>query len=187
MRMFLALNLDRAVRSGMHRALEPLQQRGWPVRWTVPASLHLTLRFLGDVDGSDVQRIEEALRVVAAKHGPQRLEIAGFGAFPSLRRAATLWVGVAPAPGLMALQRDLDVSVSRLGYGREDRPFRPHITVGRLQSGARPMDIERAAGDYEYSSVVDVETMDLMRSHLHPEGSRYEAILRLALGRQVEP
>jgi RNA 2',3'-cyclic 3'-phosphodiesterase len=184
--MFLALNIDKAVRAGLHRALEPLRMRGWTVRWTDPASLHLTLRFLGDVDGTDVQRIEESLRAAVAQHGPQRLEISGFGAFPSLRRATTLWVGVAADPALMALHRDVDLAVSRLGYGRDSRPFRPHITVGRLQGGARPLDIERSAGDYEYSQVVEVETMDLMRSHLHPDGASYEVLLRLELGRRVE-
>jgi RNA 2',3'-cyclic 3'-phosphodiesterase len=187
MRMFVALNLERAVRSQLHAALEPLRGRDWPVRWLPAHALHLTLRFLGDVDGSDLYRVEEALRGVAEKHGPQRLDIAGFGAFPSLRRASVLWAGVEPAPPLMALQRDVDLAVSRLGYGRETRPFRPHVTVARLRSGARPADIERNIDEFDYSRSLDVETMDLMRSHLDADGARYEAILRLGLGQQVQP
>jgi RNA 2',3'-cyclic 3'-phosphodiesterase len=187
MRIFIALNLERAVRTGLHRALEPLRQRGWPVRWMAAPALHLTLRFLGDVEGADVERIESTLRVVAAKHGPQHLELGGFGAFPSLRRATVLWVGVTAAPALMALQRELDVAVSRLGYGREEKPFRPHITVARLQGGARPVDVERAIAEFDYANSVSVATMDLMRSHLEPGGAQYEALLRLSLGTPVEP
>jgi RNA 2',3'-cyclic 3'-phosphodiesterase len=186
MRVFIALNLERAVRTQLHRALEPLHQRGWPVRWAAPAALHLTLRFLGDVEGADIERIESALRAIAAKHGPQQLELGGFGAFPSLRRATVLWVGVA-APSLMALQRDVDLAVSRLGYGREDKPFRPHITVARLQGGGRPIDVERATAEFDYANTVTVATMDLMRSHLKPDGAQYEALLRLGLGTPVEP
>jgi RNA 2',3'-cyclic 3'-phosphodiesterase len=187
MRIFLALNLERSVRAELHRALEPLHQRGWPVRWMPAAAFHLTLRFLGDVEGADVERIDDALRAVAAKHGPQQLELGGFGAFPSLRRATVLWVGIAATPPLMALQRDLDVAVSRLGYGREDKPFRPHITVARLHGGARPADVERAATEFDYAKTVTVETIDVMRSHLKPEGAQYEALLRLSLGTPVEP
>lgn len=185
MRTFIALNLPAAERSALHAALEPLRSRGWPVRWAPAANLHLTLRFLGDVEGIEVTRVEDVLRAIAAQHGPMALHIAGFGAFPSLRRASVLWVGLAPTRELMALQRDVELATSRLGYGRDLKPFRPHITVARLSGGARPPDVERSAGDLEYESSVDVETMDLMRSHLGSEGARYEALNRFQLGRQV--
>jgi RNA 2',3'-cyclic 3'-phosphodiesterase len=185
MRIFIALNLPAAVRRDVHASLDAFRDRGWPVRWTPEAALHLTLRFLGEVEGTDLQRIEETLRAVAARHGPQHLELGGFGAFPSLRRGTVLWLGIAPAPRLLALQRDVDLAISRLGYGRETRPFRPHITVARLQSGSRPVDVERAVPEYDYSAELDVASMDVMRSQLHPSGSRYEAVVRLSLGEQA--
>lgn len=181
MRVFIALNLHRAERKRLHASLEPLRERDWPVRWTAAASLHLTLRFLGDIEGSEVPRIDETLRVLAGKHGPQRLELGGFGAFPSLRRASVLWVGITPDPGLMALQRDVELAMSRLGYGREQKPFRPHVTVARLRTGGRAPDVERDAAGYEYSGTDKVETMDLMRSHTDPGGARYEPLLRIPL------
>ncbi|HSJ24975.1 MAG TPA: RNA 2',3'-cyclic phosphodiesterase [Longimicrobiales bacterium] len=186
MRVFVALNLDRAVRKRLHGSLEALRQRDWPVRWTAASSLHLTLRFLGDIEGNEVPRIEESLRTVAARHGPQRLELAGFGAFPSLRRASVLWVGVTPDPALMALQRELELAMSRLGYGREQKPFRPHVTVARLRAGARTPDVERDAAGYEHTDNDHVETMDLMRSHTDPGGARYETLLRIALGQEAD-
>jgi RNA 2',3'-cyclic 3'-phosphodiesterase len=182
MRTFLALNLDPAERDRLHASLDPLRRHDWPARWLPPAALHLTLRFLGDTEGSDIERIDHVLRQVAVQHGPQRLELGGFGAFPSLRRANVLWVGVAPSPPLMALHRDAELALARLGYGREPKPFRPHITVARLRGGARPPDVERPAAGYDYSSAVDIETMDLMRSHLNPAGAHYELLLRFRLG-----
>jgi RNA 2',3'-cyclic 3'-phosphodiesterase len=186
LRTFIALNLDRDTRAELHRSLEPMREKGWPMRWTAAPTLHLTLRFLGDIEGSEVPRLEESLRAVAAKHGPQRLEIGGFGAFPSLRRANVLWVGLAPTQPLMALQRDVELATSKLGYGRDAKPFRPHITVARLTSGARAPDVERSTGDYDYSHAVDVLTMELMRSHLDPDGAKHEALARFTLGERVD-
>jgi RNA 2',3'-cyclic 3'-phosphodiesterase len=186
MRAFVALNLAAAETARLHAALEPLRGHGWPVRWARAAGLHLTLRFLGDIEGAEVSRIDETLRGVAEKHGPVELELGGFGAFPSVRRATVLWVGIAPDAALMALQRDADLALSRLGYGREQKPFRPHITVARLQGGARPLDIERVTAAFDYSSRITVDTMDLMRSHTDPNGARYEPLLRVALGQQAD-
>jgi len=187
MRTFIALNLPAAARAALHSALAPLRERGWPVRWVPAANLHLTLRFLGDVEGVEVERLEDVLRGLAAQHAPVALEIAGFGAFPSLRRANVLWVGIAQTRELMALQREVELATSRLGYGRDPKPFRPHITVARLSGGARPLDVERSAGDLEYGSSLEVGTMDLMRSHLGGEGASYEALTRFRLGGQVTP
>jgi RNA 2',3'-cyclic 3'-phosphodiesterase len=182
MRTFIALNLPTEIRDELYAALDPLRQRGLPVRWAAPEALHLTLKFLGDIEGGEVTRLDETLATVAAKHARLELEVGAFGAFPSLRRASVLWVGVTATNPLMALQRDLELACSRLGYAREQRPFRPHITVGRTQSGSRPADVERLAASVDYRVRVGVETVDLMRSHLGGAGARYEALLRRPLG-----
>jgi RNA 2',3'-cyclic 3'-phosphodiesterase len=178
MRTFVALNLDAAARTRLHASLEPLRGRPLPVRWLDEHALHLTLKFLGDTEGAAVAALGDALRDTARRHAPLTLELTGFGAFPSLRRASVLWVGVAPSEPLLALQAEVELALARLGWGREQKPFRPHITVGRVRSGARPPDVERAAAGYDYHDSVHVATIDLMRSHLGPAGARYEAVLR---------
>jgi RNA 2',3'-cyclic 3'-phosphodiesterase len=187
LRTFIALNLQPGEKQELHQSLEALRRRDLPVRWTAGDSLHLTLKFLGAIEGGEVPRIEDALRSAAENHGPVELELGGFGAFPSLRRASVLWVGVAPAQPLMSLQRELELAFSRLGYAREQKPFRPHITVARLRSGARPPDVERLAGEYDYHSRVTIASMELMRSHTMPSGQRYEPLLRSVLGGPVAP
>jgi RNA 2',3'-cyclic 3'-phosphodiesterase len=187
MRCFIALNPPQAGRDALHAALEPLRQQDLPVRWAPADSLHLTLKFLGDIEGGEVPRIEEVLRAAADRHGPVEIELSGFGAFPSLRRANVLWAGVAPNPGLSALQQQIELACSRLGYAREQRPYRPHITVARLQSGARSPDIERAAAGFDHSARFTIDTLDLMRSHSAGGGARYEPLLRQALGRRADP
>jgi RNA 2',3'-cyclic 3'-phosphodiesterase len=180
-RTFVALNLPAAERRRLYASLEPLRRRPLAVRWASTGALHLTLKFLGDIEGGEVARIGEALRRVAGDHAPLDLDIGGIGAFPSLRRAAVLWVGVAAAPPLLALQAAVELALSRLGYAREQRPFRPHITVARTRGGARPPDVERLLTEYEYRGAAHVASVDLMRSHTYPDGARYEVILRAAL------
>lgn len=187
MRTFIALNLPADVRAELHASLEPLRSRNLPVRWVEPDALHLTLKFLGEIEGVEVPRLEEALAALAPRHPPLELELGGFGAFPSLRRAGVLWMGVAAGAPLMALQRDVELACAKLGYTREQRPFRPHITVARTRSDARPVDVERHAGAVDWRGRAAAATLDLMRSHLGGAGAHYEPLLRQALGTRPEP
>jgi len=186
MRTFIALNLPAAERERLYAALEPLRERDQPIRWTAAESLHLTLKFLGEIEGNEVARLEETMRAIAGKHAPLTLRIGGVGAFPAIRRASIVWVGVQPDPAVLALQRDVELAMSKLGYTREYKTYRPHITVGRTRNESRAPDLERHTGVVQYESSVHVGTMDLMRSHTGAGGSKYEALLRVALGTKKE-
>jgi 2'-5' RNA ligase len=186
MRTFVALNLAAAERDRLYAALEPLRERDLPIRWTAADSLHLTLKFLGEIEGSEVARIEETMRGIARRHAPLTLRIGGVGAFPAIRRASIVWVGVQSDPAVLSLQRDVELAMSRLGYTRDYKTYRPHITVGRTRNESRAPDLERHTGAVRYESSVQVETMDLMRSHTGAGGSRYEPLLRIALGSKKE-
>jgi RNA 2',3'-cyclic 3'-phosphodiesterase len=183
MRTFIALNLPASDRHALQQALAPAGQRGLPVRWTDHDGLHLTLKFLGEIDGAQVAPLGAMLLQVAARHSPLALRLGGFGAFPSLRRAGVLWVGVAADAPLIELQRDLEDALASLGFPREQRAFRPHLTVARTRRGAREPDVNRIAGDFDYASAVAVDTVDLMLSHPGAGGSRYETLLQAALGK----
>jgi 2'-5' RNA ligase len=183
MRTFIALNLPAGDRRALQQALEPAQRRGLPVRWVDHDGMHLTLKFLGEIDSSHVAAVGAALQDIAARHAALVLRIGGFGAFPSLRRANVLWVGIAAEPRLVALQRELEDALVSLGHAREQRAFRPHLTVARTTRGAREPDVSRIAREFEYNADVAVETMDLMLSHTGRGGSRYEPLLKAPLGK----
>ncbi|CAN5834632.1 RNA 2',3'-cyclic phosphodiesterase [soil metagenome] len=187
MRTFVALNLPQEERQQLHDSLAGFHDRGLPVRWGSVDSLHVTVKFLGEIEGAEISRIEDTLRRVTAVHSPLRLQIGGLGAFPSLRRATVLWVGVLPDPVLTGLQRDAELALSRLGYAREQKPFRPHITVGRTRNGSRPPDIERLTALHTWTSTVEVESLDLMRSHTDSGRARYEPLVKLRLGTDPAP
>lgn len=187
MRVFVAVNLPAAERRRLYSSLAAFRERPLPVRWVEPDALHITLKFIGEIDGSEVAGLEAALRSVAAEYASLDLAIGGFGAFPSLRRANVFWVGAAAQPALLALQADLELALARVGYPREQRPFRPHVTVARVRSGGRAPDVERLIAGHDYHGVVSVRTVDLMRSHTGPDGARYETLLRAPLGSPETP
>lgn len=182
MRTFVAINLPPEERQRLHDALAPLRERDLPVRWAAPESLHITVKYLGDTESSAVAAVDRVLADAAARREPMTLTVGGVGAFPTLRRANIVWVGAAAAPELMALQKHLEPALSRLGFPREQRPFRPHITVGRARSDARALDIERYVGLVDYEAIVRIDTVELMQSHQSSRGSRYETLLTRRLG-----
>lgn len=186
MRTFVALNLPAAERSRLHASLEPLRAKSLAVRWVAAEALHLTVKFLGDTESAAVEPVDEVLKIAAERRAPVTLRIGGLGAFPSLRRANVLWVGVNGDAELASLQRELEPALSRLGFPREQRPFRPHITIGRARSDAKALDIERLVGLVDYEATVTVETVELMQSVMGRGGSHYETLLRRRLGEKED-
>jgi RNA 2',3'-cyclic 3'-phosphodiesterase len=186
MRTFVAINLPSQERVRLHESLAPLRAKELPVRWVPADSLHMTVKFLGDTEGDAVSAVDEVLHTAAARRSTMTLRIGGLGAFPSLRRANVLWVGVTGDDELAALQRELEPALSRLGFPRDQKQFRPHITIGRVRTGTRPLDIERLGGLVDYEGTIEVETVELMQSVMGPGGSRYEVLLRRRLGEKED-
>ncbi len=119
-----------------------------------------------------VTAIERA--VVGA--GKFLLPIGGFGAFPNARRPRVIWIGCDPVPALELVQHRLEAEMDAIGFPLEGKPFRPHITVGRVKQGARPRDmkgIDLLLEQLDFRSEAEVQSVDLMESELHPSGARY--------------
>ncbi|HEX6940709.1 MAG TPA: RNA 2',3'-cyclic phosphodiesterase [Longimicrobiales bacterium] len=185
MRLFIALNLPARERQAVYRAAAPLRDAGWPVRWVEPESLHVTLKFLGWVRPEDVDGLTRAMAEAVSRTRPFEIVIGGLGAFPSQRRPRVIWIGAEATPAMRSLKHDLEWGLASLGFEREDRAFRPHITLGRASRDARAGDfrgIDALFARVDHSAVVPVREVDLMRSHLSPTGARYERIASAALG-----
>lgn len=143
----------------------------------VPArSMHLTLKFLGDIETEAAHNLGQALSLLARQHQAFSLEAQGVGGFPDLKSPRVLWVGLTgEAQRLIDLARAVDRMVSELGFPEEKRPFTPHLTLARLKS-AKQMGLLRkrvdALKDRSFG-VMPVEEIVLYRSDLRPEGARY--------------
>lgn len=167
MRLFVALALPDAVTDGL-LALEG----GIPgARWSTREQLHLTLRFIGEVDGRDALAIDDALASIRAPRFA--LELKGVGEFGG-RNPRALWAGVRDDERLMHLQRKIESAVQRVGISPEKRKFSPHVSLARLKGSPRERIITFLAAHALYASgPFDVNAFILYSSTLTPNGSLY--------------
>jgi 2'-5' RNA ligase len=182
-RCFIAIDLAPDVRAAVLRAQETLRAAAAraDVRWAGPNQIHLTLKFLGAVPDSDVPAVSAALEAVAAETDPIDLAAGGLGGFPSLTRPRVLWGGItAGVAETAALVGAIDRAVAELGFPAENRPFRGHLTLGRLRSprgGAALTKAIAGAGAPAFGSWTATEVV-LYESRLKPSGALYVPVSR---------
>lgn len=184
MRIFLALNFEPSLRSRVHGDLAALRDTAPDIRWMRPEQLHVTMRFFGEVPDGEVDSIVEATRPVVARHRRLALELSGIGAFPHWRRPRIIWLGVRDPSPVLPLAAELEAASRSLGLTPEERPFRAHVTIGRvtrpLATGRAPV-LERAAREFTGTYPATIHTVDLMRSQLAAGGSLYSVIASFPL------
>lgn len=150
------------------------------MKWVRPENIHLSLKFLGDVEDMRTPELHAALKQAAGSRTAARpitLQIEGFGVFPDYHRPRVLWAGVAPDPALELLQHGVEQAFAPLGFPTEARAFRPHITLGRAAREARPRDfvgLAEVLTGLDIAATVTVPDLDLMESTLQSGGSVYE-------------
>jgi 2'-5' RNA ligase len=185
MRLFVALNLPERERRAIRVATECLRASDLPIRWAPEESLHLTLKFLGEVPPEALEVVETAVSAAAARSEAFAIEVGGVGAFPALKRPRVVWMAASGGEGLLSLHSATTQHLAARGFEVETRPFHPHVTLGRVKKHARPGDTDTLAGLAEtvtYAERVGIDTVDVMRSHLTASGARYEVLSRCPLG-----
>lgn len=136
-RLFAAIPVPEPALSELSDILEGLRAKGWPVRWVRRDGLHITLKFYGAVAEEDVSTVETALGRATESVGSFRLCGARVEAFPPGRRARVVWMSLAASRDLELLQGRVERGNAAESQPVERRPFRPHITLGRVEQGAR--------------------------------------------------
>jgi RNA 2',3'-cyclic 3'-phosphodiesterase len=187
-RCFIAIGLTDEIKAGLEQLQSQLKSGGQTsIKWVDPYNIHLTLKFLGGVDGDKISPITAAMAEAVQGVTPFRLEVKGLGVFPSLRRVQVVWVGVGGEVDKLAhLQQRLESSLAGLGFTPENRRFTPHLTLARVHdrasSGEREGLGELIAGTkFETAYSFPVEAVSLMKSQLTREGAIYSRISAAAL------
>ena len=189
-RLFIAIEISPAARAELAAVQQRLQRADVPAKWAATDTLHLTLHFLGETDTAIVARLKPALQAAVAEYPQIGLCLDGIGAFPNARRPGVVWAGVGgDLSALGRLQSALGAALEALGLPREQRPFRPHLTLGRVRREAGPAQIERL-GEAILAQAPpaplawQIERVVLFRSQLEPAGPVYTAVYdwRLAIG-----
>ncbi len=168
-RLFVALDLPPELKA----AARGLQFGLRNARWLDDAGLHLTLAFMGEVDGSVVERVEGALAEVEANS--MRIELHGVGCFPGRGAPRVLWTGASPKAELADLASVVTRGLRRAGVALKRRRFTPHVSLVRFRRPPPPVDLERylAAHSLFRSPVCEVASFHLYSSILHPSGARH--------------
>jgi 2'-5' RNA ligase len=151
------------------------------VAWVAEPNLHITLKFLGQVDEARIPAIVDALQATASRRPPFDVVVRGLGAFPSAARPRVVWAGLEDVGALGALAGEVDAALAALGFLPESRPFAAHVTLGRLREPRRNPALAAAlAGPVELGRLA-VTRVSLMRSDLSNSGTRYTELAGVLL------
>jgi len=194
MRIFIALDIDDAIRQRIQRFMEGVSGFAPDARWVRPESLHVTLKFVGEKPIESAEEIKRALSSIRAES--VEISFRGYGFFPTAKAARVLWVGIESDPKLPSLAKAVDAATFALGVPKEDHPFTPHLTLARGggRSGSpshRKEDVPNKNFQRLQQKLAALPTPDfgtmaaheffLYQSQLSPGGSRYTKIANFAL------
>ena len=186
MRLFIALDIDDAIRERIARFMEGVRGFAPDARWVNPESLHVTLKFIGEQPESAVEPIKQTLKSVRA--ATMEIEFRGYGFFPTVKSARVFWIGIDAAPQMAPLAAAIDEKIASLEIPREERAFSPHLTLARGGGGSgsprwrkgdapnsnfQHLQAKLAAFPTPEFGTMTAREFFLYQSQLSPKGSKY--------------
>ena len=186
MRLFIALPLPEQIQEALSKIIRDLRQASAAVRWVDPHNIHLTLRFLGDTDPSLLPELKQLIDRVAQQQASLTLGLNRLGAFPNLSKPRVYWISTADQAiieNLRNLAQRIELDICKLGFQAEGRPFKPHLTLGRLK---QPHNVDRMAQAIKTYPIptlrVQLSRIVLFQSTLTPKGAIYQSLHESPLG-----
>jgi 2'-5' RNA ligase len=179
LRSFIAIEIPLEIQQNIYKETSYFRRQiDGLVRWIPPENMHLTLKFLGDISPSNVEFLMHMLRNEADNVGCFSIHLTGLGSFPSLKRPRVIYIGIHAPAGLEALHRGIESASRRLGYESEERPFSPHLTMGRVKQNITAVEQQKIRRCIEATQVdvlgtARVDSVHLFKSELKPSGSVY--------------
>lgn len=192
-RAFVAVELNQELRQAIGRVQAQTKERLMKrlptdarIQWVRPESIHLTLKFLGDIAERRVDEMRHALAATIGSASRFTVEVGGLGVFPDHRAPRVLWIGLADASHrLSRLAADIDSALTALGFAPEGKPFTPHLTLARIKEKSREvgqaLTASGALTEGAQAGRLTVRSVALMRSELKPSGSVYTRLWEVPL------
>ena len=186
-RAFIAVKISQEIQDKLAGIQDKLKQADAQVSWVNPANIHLTLKFLGDIQEAQIPAILEAMTSSAKTVSPFSMQIGYAGAFPNMSFPRVIWIGVTDDEqgSLKTLEADLSPRLEKLGFQGEGGRFQPHLTLGRVRSQKNKSSLFRAIEGIVniWVGVSSVDALYLIRSELKSTGSEYTEIGKVNLGK----
>lgn len=181
-RTFISIDLPEGIKKGISDLQDRLKRDECHIGWVRPEAIHLTLKFLGEIDEKGMPEIEAAIRKATKGFIPFNLRIMGLGLFPNLKKPRIIWLGInEEGDDLPRLQSGIEEEMEKIGHPREERGFKPHLTIGRVRdpSGLRGLiDTIESEKEIELGGF-NAEEVLIMRSDLRPEGPIYTRLCEI--------
>jgi 2'-5' RNA ligase len=182
-RAFIAIDLPESIQSFLSEAQEALKLYGFRVKWVRPQNIHLTLKFLGNTAATDTDKIVAAMTPAARDCPVVSLAAKGIGVFPDARRPRVIWAGLSGQLEILAnLQQTLDAHLADLGFSKETRAFKSHLTLGRVKGkidSARMKTAIDKLKEFESESF-EINQVILFKSELRPSGAVYTKVAQVS-------
>ncbi len=178
MRTFISVELPSEEKERIEETTASFRKSGFGISWVKPENLHLTLKFLGEVDDKRIQDLTAALERALEGESRFGMELRGLGVFPDLKKPRVIWIGIEKGKeNLTRMQGKIEEEFSKAGFPKEKRGFTPHLTIARVKS---LKGIEKLTGgikDVNFESEeIEVGEVVLMKSQLHPQGAIHTPI-----------
>ena len=178
MRLFIALDLPQEVKRAAQAVQAELKPCGADVKWVAPANMHLTLKFLGEAEESLLPDIKQGLAGTCAECPALELGVSGCGAFPTKGKPSVVWLGLTgELERLQGLAAAIEAAMAGLGFEPEDRPFKPHLTLGRVR---RPRGKKSASADAGPGAMELKRTLAGLRAYKGPDFQANHVILMMS-------
>jgi 2'-5' RNA ligase len=183
-RTFIAIRLPDTVLHAMGKTQEALKRHHFSIRWVRPQGIHLTLKFLGDIEEKDVALVGAAMVKACSGIQPFTLRGQGTGVFPNVKRPRVVWAGVTgDVPMLLDLQKCLEDALAEIGFARENRRFKGHLTLGRVKGRLDSGHFGKVLSELDAFTTesFEVNRLILYKSTLRPQGALYERLVDVPL------
>ena len=178
-RSFLAIELPFTIIEKLKELQDDLKSSLSSVKWVRPESIHLTLKFFGNIEEESIEEISRVISGVTSKFSPFHLDIRNIGSFPSLTRPRVIWIGIDEREDtLKILYNTIEKSLETIGFDTEQREFNPHLTLGRVKSLKEKRTLIEKVEQCKGCDlgVFQVEALYLFKSDLRPSGAVYSKL-----------
>lgn len=183
LRAFIAIELNDQIRNELTRIQDALKKSEADVKWVRPENLHLTLKFLGQITNTKVEKIGQVMQNSSAPFKPSSLKLGALGAFPKITYPRVIWVSLSSQEEqLMKLAQDLETGLVSLKFPKEKRDFKSHITLGRIRSSKNRNKLTELLTQVKVEQKqMFLESVSLFKSTLSCVGPHYECLINIKL------
>jgi 2'-5' RNA ligase len=189
LRAFIAIEIPLEIKKAIAAQTAALQTNtGRAVRWVATENTHLTLKFLGEISPSNLELLSQTIQAECSQMTPFEIKVSGLGCFPNARRPRVIWIGLNAPAELTKLQLKIEAATARLGYTPEEKPFSPHLTIGRIREQASADELKHLLASLEKISIgmlgtFTAQNVYLFKSELLPAGPIYSHLFSAQLGK----